>query len=341
MRRLISPLLISLFALVSAAQAQVALPELAAGPTRFFNAQFLGVAAPGFIPDNPAAMRWARESLFGLSALNGSIQSNAQGSSVNFDGSSIGLTWVTDALVLGAETLSYEFAFDTVDNEGKVNTVGLSMAPVPWLAIGVGYETAELSANDQSLGKFKNDTESTVYGVSLRLGESFYIGLGLTQDDFEQGTPPQEGERSGTMVGIGLLAGRDVIWHLEFSVIDKEDFVSIAGVAFPAGFQRSLALVEVSFNDLVFGVGSYRVDFPSAMKETTGYTFDAGLMQKGGLTLIARREANETELVTGTDSDAVTSLVVGFRFGGSAPATRRGSPRSRGRPRRGLRGAQR
>ncbi len=204
------------------------------------------------------------------------------------------------------------------------------------------YETAELSANDQSLGKFKNDTESTVYGVSLRLGEVFYIGLGLTQDDFEQGTPPQEGERSGTMFGIGLLAGRDVIWHLEFLVIDKEDFVTIEGVGFPAGFQRSLALVEVSFNDLVFGVGSYRVDFPSAMKETSGYTLDAGLIQKGGLTLIARREANETELDTGTtNSDAVTSLVVGFRFGGAAPATRRGSPRSRGRPRRGLRGGQR
>lgn len=294
----------------TAGWSQVAAPELASGLPRLYNSAYLDLSTITLIPDNPAALQLSGKSKVSASSLSGSSESATNGSSVSYSGSGFGITYVAKTISMGLEKQAHQVAYSSVTFDESGTNFALAMLPAKWLTFGIGYKLATFDA-----GGSENLVESATYGVTLRMGSSFLMGFALSQDDFEQATFSQEGERTGLMFGIGVLTGKKSQWHIELSYIDKGDFVSLAGVNYFGGYTRTMLLIELVNNGILYGLSSFSLAYPSVDQTTSGFTLDFGLIQKGGLTLLLRSESITTTVPTGSNSDAIIALQIGTKFG--------------------------
>lgn len=292
------------------AHGQVATQEFTGGIPRFMNSRTLGVSVPTFIPDNPAAMQWVSNSTIGAGFSTGNSESNVTGKSENFQGATGGLSWVKDTLGIGVETMAHQLSYAGTEYSERLNGLAISTQPLKWMAFGVGLELSKQTVNGQ-----ENFIESSIYGLSFKMGSAFYLGLGMSKDSYENKTFLQEGKGNGQMFGMALMGGKSTQWHAEYSLVRKDDFVSIAGVSYFGGYTRSLFEVEMVSGAFLLGLAGFNLDYPGPNQTTSGSSLDIGTWRKDGLKLLLRVEQNVTSAGTTKIDEQVISLHIAQAFG--------------------------
>lgn len=216
------------------------------------------VAAPGVMPfgmpDNPAALQWARTSSIGAENYTSKSTSGPVGgakSDYESTGTTIGGQMVEDKISLGfsrsdtnriEKDPSNEFEYE---GEGSDLTIGGAVLLNEVLTIGASQETSEITGKgkffDLVFGWINFDgtqkDEFFRYGGTFRLGENLYLGAALGEDKYSVkynfydsggylGTGIGSGSRDVSMVGIAFssVRGKDSGVHLEISLKSGDPF---------------------------------------------------------------------------------------------------------------------
>ncbi|MDH5751675.1 MAG: hypothetical protein OEZ59_04590 [Deltaproteobacteria bacterium] len=300
------------------ARAQVASLDMTLGSPRYYNTEVLGAASAGYLPDNPAVMSWVSTSLVGGGSISGARESVSHGSSQKYQGGHYGFRWNMGELVLGYEAINFTIGFETAQFSHDKRNLTFSTAPYEWLSVGLSYADTDLVA-DLDTGKTDYRERSLTYSTSMKFGDSFYLGLGMFDDRFSSydGTVHQVAERGGSMVGLAYFGGgKPFLLHVEYSAINRGEYVTIDDQLLGGDFSRSMYTLEATYNLFLFGYSGYTLKRPSQDLETRGFTANVGYYQAGGVGVSLQREFNETRVVDLFDKEGITSITLSFQFGG-------------------------
>jgi hypothetical protein len=205
---------------------------------------FAQVAAPSLVPfsfvtENPAAMQWGTPSRVGAASLQAQQVTSPSSSNDNFGGYSGGFRIVGKHFSVAAEGEHLESTNKPYGPSESQDTVegAIAVGLWDWLAIGAGQSnflsntvspnnTNSVSTSTSSIG-----LDSTQGGISIRIGEWFFLGGGGGQESGSLkvnvstlGQTTANALRNVTKYGVGIRTGGSVLTHFEFYEIDRTKF---------------------------------------------------------------------------------------------------------------------
>ena len=208
--RLAALMLAALLAAVGAAQAQVAAPRLA--PLQF-----------GSLTANPATMQWSEFSHVGAVIAKGEQTAEINGVSLpagegdsNAQGVQVRKVW--ESFSLGAEIASLEFEIGN-STDGFRNTdisvfnAGLAFRVGESVTLGLAVEKTDIDESRFDPAATPPATQQsfelslTLAGISVRLGEVYFVGAALGKETVTADFLPNELDRNVIRLGVGLSTG--------------------------------------------------------------------------------------------------------------------------------------
>lgn len=309
----------------ASAVAQVAAPSLVpASP---------GLGGVGFVTLNPAVMQWGAPSRIGAGFFQADEEdtdatTGATTSRTDFDGPFAGLRWVGERLSFAAETLQTEGSAIN----GLPLEVDLTGAAVAFQVGGVaafgGGQTVLNSVLEGPAPPIRLDREFTtnLAGVSLRLGEVFFLGaaggtLKLAQTStqfptFADGTA----ERNVRRFGVGFRNSGEVVWHLEYFVGQGEFAQNAAANITLEEEDTQVAVIEARFGNWVLGLvvrDSEETDkaaVPEATATTEAHRASLGWVPMDGLGIFAQYSRAEKDDPANNQMTESTSASLGLVY---------------------------
>jgi len=286
-------MLFFLFATVLSAQAQVALPRIIPGAPRILNTRFPVEVGNTIIPENPAAMQWGGPSRFGGGAIVGVSSHAVTQLEGDISGQFAGFRLVGESVALAGETTDFslesDFGFPV---EKSATTLALSFRFPASYAWGYSTTSSELTVVDLT-ETITAEFEKKLLGISLRLGKDWFIGAATGTEEGTLSLPSPNGnlERDVIMSGIGFRHIGAVIWHVEFSTSESDDFQDQTGTL-SSGHVIRQGVLEMVFWDLIFGYTSFKLQGTGTRKDETikGFTVDFGYAPFSGLAFTGRFE---------------------------------------------------
>jgi hypothetical protein len=236
------------------------------------------VAAPPLTPgtfalENPAAIKWGAPSRVGILAGTGTFKDNQGSPEFKFTGYSLGLRLVGNMFAVAAEAsqlnsddvvvapITAHARFSSQDVQVAVQ-LGQSVA----LGVGQRTETTRLEYSSPfppTTSGTSVESVTPVAGVSLRLGEYFFLGAAAGQEERTVTdlitNAGVAAKRDVTKAGVGLRTGSTVLFHAEGYAIDKANFSTTAGPQ--DGEQRTGATVEVIAGNVLLGYNAEHTTF--------------------------------------------------------------------------------
>ncbi|HEX7927381.1 MAG TPA: hypothetical protein VF678_07305 [bacterium] len=306
---------IALLAFSGMVQAQVAAPALTPGTIDLPGGNPGFTVDPSFVPNNPAVMNWNGSSVLGIGQARLDRDQKAAGTktdeyAINY----AGLRWTGDKFAVGLET--GHLAFDSGNTLSKVTVdnvnVGLSGKVAEWLSIGVAANNAKTdgSASKDTFGGF-------TVGATARLGDIFFVGLGIGSDSDEHKETGNNynDSRATSQWGIGLYTGggkggsgnNGAVWHLEYSVEDKGDITDANGNK-SSGYTRSSGTVEVIWKHILLSYVGFGVDAKTGNTSQSGSAVEAGWVGDKGLYVTVRVQ-NSTQSGNSNQADSNTQAI--------------------------------
>lgn len=311
-------LLFFLFAAVLSAQAQVALPRIIPGAPRILNTRFPVEVGNSIVPENPAALQWGGPSRFGGGKIVGVSSHAVTELAGDISGQFAGFRLVGEFVALAGETtdisLESNFGFPV---EKSATTLALSFQFPESYAWGFSTTSSEISVFDLTetvTGEF----EKKILGLSLRMGGDWFIGGAIGTEEGSLSLPSPSGNltRNVIMSGIGFRHTGAVIWHLEFSTSEHDEFKDQSGTL-SSGHVIRQGVLEMAFWDLVFGYTSFNVKGTGTRKNESikGFTLDFGYAPFSGLAFTGRFERS-TYSASGFEVavEETNSIIVTLQF---------------------------
>jgi hypothetical protein len=305
--------------------AQVASTDLTAGAATFFVPEAIGLNGTTFTPDNPAALAWGTPSRIGVGALQEKIESkNPFGNiSQQADGSFGGLRLVGENFAVAADHLQMKIDELNSQFEEKITGVQLSAQLGGFLALGIGGEDATI----ESPGNQTRDLTARTAGISLRLGEWFFLGYASEHQKVEDSAAPPGFtlERDVSKAGVAVRIGGDWSWYVEYWVLDNPEFESSLGSLPDSRFKAKTASLQTNIQGLLLGASSTQVEVPSQADRTVDIKIvsaDLGWVPTSGPSLSARHTVFTQEGVVNQpgnvgpyeDRAETTSLTLAWMF---------------------------
>jgi hypothetical protein len=302
----------------SAASAQVASPVLPPGTANIIVGNPGFEADPSFLPLNPAVMSWNGGSVFGLgqtTRVERDVKTPSQ--SEEYSSAYGGFRWTGDTLAVGLETLSLSSDTSNVDFSFKTTAGGVSGKLADWFSLGGALVSSEIDK-----GSITETVKGWTVGGSAKFGDIFFAGVGTGREnlDHEETGDNYSDERSISQYGLALYTGggkgggNGVVWHLEYSVMDKDDFTDKAGTNF-GGFTRTTGAIEMIWKSILLSYTSYTTEAKTGKATLDGTAIEAGWVSDKSFFITARIQKN-TEKNDGdkvADSNSM-SVNIGLQF---------------------------
>jgi len=314
MRR-IPVILAALVMIAGTAQAQVAAPSLVPTAPRVLDPTSVPAEA-NFTPANPAAMQWGAPSRVGIGTLRSRLTSDAPNTDdLTYQGNYGGARLVGESLSLGAEVASISEVESTFALDNSSANAALAAQFGGWMAFGVGY-----ASNTIEFGNSTDESTTPSGGVSLRLGESFFVGgaLGeqsLSHSDDDPLSPDFEASRRVEWYGVGFRTGGDVLFHAEINVENRRHY-EINGRE-SGGYRVQQGVLELNVWNILLAARAGSVDTKIKGKSPLGYTAaDIGWAPLQGLALMLHVERlQDDDTASGyTDTFETTAASVAYQF---------------------------
>jgi hypothetical protein len=302
------------------AQAQIASPALTPGTANIIVGNPGFAADPSFLPVNPAVMSWNGGSVFGLGQTN--VDRDVEGppkQSQEYSGSYGGFRWTGEKFAVGLETLSLSSDTSKVDFSYKTTGGGVSGKLVDWFSLGGG-----LNNSKSDFGASEDTVNGWSVGGSAKLGDIFYAGAGMGREnlDHKQSGNNYSDDRSVTQYGLAVYTGGGkggggnggAVWHLEYNVLEKDDFTDNAGVK-SGGFTRTTLVGEVNWKNILISYSSYTTTAKTGDGTLDGTAIEAGWAMDKSFFISARIQTNEEKdgSTKVADSNGM-SINVGLQF---------------------------
>jgi len=286
------------------AEAQVAAPELTPAAPRYYRANDLGTNSATITADNPAALQWGGPSraAFGLIKLDTQPTGAAD---QKYNGYFVGYRGVNDGWAFGLEHLDVKQ--DASGSLHETESSGhLSYQILKGLALGAGLDRG---VGDTGAGDTK--VLDKTLGLSVNLGETFYLGYAAGQDDLDNSTGVSA-TRSTAMIGVALRLKGAWNWHIAYDKLAKGDFDNGVG----GGFDLTTFTLQVGLGNLLLGAQSVKRDPKGGGSEFKATVIDVGWVPEKGLTLSGRLSNGENTAGGGTitEKDRMLAAVVGYQF---------------------------
>lgn len=321
MRRLMKPSVLMLFfllATVLSAQAQVALPRIIPGAPRILNTRFPIEVSNSIVPENPAALQWGGPSRIGGGAIVGVSSHAVPQLEGDISGQFAGFRLVGESIALAGEmteiSLESDFGFPV---EKSATTLAVSFRFPDSYAWGYSTTSSEMSVFDL-VETTTVEFDKTLIGISLRLSDEWYIGAaaGTEEAILALPSPNDNLKRDIIMSGIGFRHIGSVIWHLEFSVADFDEFQDQTGTL-SSGYVIRQGVLEMIYWNLLFSYTSYNLKGSGTRADETieGFTVDFGYAPFSGLAFTGRFERSTYE-VSGFEVavEETNAIVVTLQF---------------------------
>ncbi len=256
------------------------------------------IAAPSLAPgtfssENPAAIKWGAPSRFGAGYLAEHDTNTPSNQHTDYTGASGGFRLVGESLALGFETQGKQDQEDNLHDERGTSSAALAVQTGPVLAWGLGY-----NAFNQTLNSAKTATKEPDLGLSLRLGEIWFIGGTVGRESTshkDQLAPATEfyGDRDVVRAGIGFRRGGTVLMHMEAFAINKRDYDTTALGKF-GGESTSGGTVEFTFWSFLLGGSARHTKVHATLTDTIDLmTADIGYAPREGLSLTLHYESQK------------------------------------------------
>lgn len=294
-----------------AARGQIAAPELAPGSADVV------VASPGFSVDptfsllNPAAMSFAKSSIFGLgqTRVDRHVQNPKQTEA--YSGTFGGFRFTGDKLAIGLETIDFGSDKSNVNFTQKETNGAISGKVADAVAIGAGLDNIKASS-----GSTSDTVQHIMLGGAFRVGEVFFAGLGLGRDVLNHKSPGANynDDRSITEYGLGIYTQRGVRWHMEYNVQEKDDYTDNTG-ARVGGYTRTAGVIELNWNSILLGVSGYQATAKTGNGSMSGTWYQAGWAPEKSFTASLRIQDNTEKTGSTKVSDSTTTTInLGYQF---------------------------
>lgn len=243
-------LLAALTVFVGAVQAQVAAPRLnttiAASQSVF----------------NPAVLPWS-----GASRIGGGVFDSATESGTPLTETATGDGFMGQIRLVGE---NFAFHADMTTQTMKSTQAGGGSSDTDSSLAAFAYQGGGIFSIGVALQQSSNvSTTSTIEssipiaGISLRVGEKFFVGAAFGTESTDYGDP--EFERPVFRAGVGLMSrGGDFAWHLEAYIEnrDSDTDLTVPGTSITPKEETSGVTVEaVIFGGLLLGFESVSTDY--------------------------------------------------------------------------------
>ncbi|HUJ75253.1 MAG TPA: hypothetical protein VL359_10360, partial [bacterium] len=267
-------------------------------------------AAPSIVPftfvtPNPAAMQWGAPSSVGAAESQSQQVSGAQGDKQNFLGAAAGLRLVGDYVSAAVEGSHEESRFQGLNSHTDLYAGALGLRLNDLLTLGIGQthqdvrqgisaSPAPFNLPQQNAGL---DGDSPALGLSLRLGETFFIGAAEARDyvkftdlSYLPG-PPVTTYRNQVLYGLGFRWGGAVLAHLEAYGIDKADYVDPAVV----GGKETVrgGTLEFNIHGFLLAYNLSHTDRDAGFNSTDHGVLDIGYAPRQGLSIVAHGDVQQ------------------------------------------------
>lgn len=316
MKRILGLVVGAVLLWTGAAHAQVASPVLPPGTAEIIVGGPGSEADPSFSPLNPAVMSWNGGSVFGLGQTSVDRDVKTPKQSEEYSGTYGGFRWTGDRLAVGLETLSLSSDTSKVDFSFKTTAGGVSGKLAEWFSLGGG-----LVSSETEMGGITETVKGWTVGGSAKFGNIFFAGAATGREnlDHEETGNNYSDERSVSQYGLALYTGgkgggNGTLWHLEYNVVDKDDFTNNAGNKF-GGFTRTTGAIELIWKSILLSYTSYTTEAKTGKATLDGTAIEAGWVSDKSFFITARIQ-NNTEKDDGTkiaDSNSM-SVNIGLQF---------------------------
>lgn len=314
-----------LLVIATSANAQVATTDLGPAALKFPHPQAIGLNSTTLTPDNPAALAWGTPSRVAAGKAQGDVTDNNAGQTVlEFDGAFGGFRAVGETFGVAADTYSVKDDVGANLTLDKGSSLQVSVAPTEWLSFGIGAGTEETDSTLIDPSSTRQEVDRLMGGATLRLGEIFYIGAGMTQEDATSPDDPlgQVFTRDGTMFGVAVRTEGEWNWYLAADVIDLDDFPPVnPGQQGDGGIKLTTLTAQLRADWFFVGIQGGNIDISGNMNTTTDVTtkvVDLGYAPLEGFNISARwqsTDVEDTDPVNPVDATVeTTSLALAWMF---------------------------
>lgn len=308
---------------------------IVAGTLLFAMTAWGQVAAPSvtpfsFVTENPAVMQWGSPSRIGAGAaqaqavLDPSAANPSQAKvNDNFSGYGGGIRLVGQRFSAAAE-------YTQLDSTTKPNktaeyiedakaALGLRLANS--LALGAG-QTNHTSQTSQPGGWFREQDQIPQYGLSLRLGEWFFLGGVAGQDfvSFKDSVTPQNDFHTSHDVykyGAGIRTSGTLVTHLEYYVVDFQKYAK-HNLAQSGKETSSTGVAEFNLGGFLLGYATTHTEQDAHQPKTDEERLDIGYAPFTGWTVVARGQVAKQKFPQPSPVNNVTattySVLVTYLF---------------------------
>lgn len=289
MKRIASLAILTLLALAPGlALAQVATTDLVPSAPIVLSpgAGFVGPADANLVPDNPAALAWGDPSRLGLGRIMDTEHQPVGQPVDKFDGYYVGFRWLNEPLGVAGEQVNLSGSGLSYDESNTHAAVSYQATDA--IALGAGLRAKSVDYG----GSSSDDMNTFNLGLSVRLGETIFLGYGMGRDDLERkiaNVVQINDDRDYTMYGAALRTKGSVLWYLAYDVIDASDFNQVSGAtAWGSGFSNNTLTLQVNFGGVLLGYQSVEVEYKDGGRKVDGRVMDLGWAPKKGLSVSGR-----------------------------------------------------
>ncbi|MFI5399881.1 MAG: hypothetical protein ACHQZQ_02360 [SAR324 cluster bacterium] len=189
------------------------------------------------------------------------------------------------------------------------------------LALGVG-QTNQSSQTSQTGGWLREQDQIPQYGLSLRLGEWFFLG-GAAGQDFvsytDSVTPKNDFNTSHDVYkyGVGIRTSGTLVTHLEYYVVDFQKYANHT-LAHSGKETSSTGVAEFNLGGFLLGYATTHTDQDSNQPAIDSDRIDLGYAPFSGLTVVARGQMDTQKFpqpsLTNTITTTTYAVLVTYLF---------------------------
>ncbi len=306
----LSPLLLAALLLAGAgsAQAQVAAPSL---------------VPFGFVTENPAVMQWGAPSRVGVAY--GQFQQTLDppvGPALNDTLYSAGIRLVGNylsAAVDGTHTETSGVASFTANSDTLNGALGVRLGPMVTFGVAQNSRTVKVTGDPSPES---DQVDAPGIGVSVRLGEWFFLGAGEAREYLSQTVT---GVTPGTLTtyrdiekyGIGIRTGTTVLMHLEYYYIGRTNYNDpiLPNTIFFSGKEtQGVGVAEFIFGPILVGYRQSHVDRNSGEPTTDLQVADLGWAPRLGLSVTLHGEVQQEKAAAFTNTTTTYAVAAAYLF---------------------------
>ncbi len=283
------------------------------------------IAAPSLVPgtfssENPAAIKWGAPSRIGAAVVSQRDVDTPGNQKTDYAGASGGFRLVGETLALGAEGLHLEDLESNLHDVRDFASAALALQTGNSIAWGLGYNSGK-----QTLNTVKTESREPNLGISLRLGEVWFVGgtVGRESLSSKDALIPAlnfYGDRDVLRAGIGFRRGGTVLMHVEAFAISKLDYDTKFGKF--AGEDTSGGTLEFTFWSFLLGGSTRHTQVHNAVTDTIDLTTaDVGWAPRQGISLTLHYEEarvafiqRPADLAAPTKKSTLEAVILAYLF---------------------------